>query len=322
MFFLIIGSLLIFLIIFLRFGPKEKILPPVSFNDEALMQGVDSYLKKVESAVPNIIPGLEKEVVWADEKEKQTDIAIIYLTGFSASKGEIKPVADRVAKHFNANLYYTRMPGHGRDSHAMGEVKPHEWLHCYSEAMAIGARIGKRLIIMGTSTGCTLAVVGSAHIKTAVPIIGEIFIAPNFGLCNRLSGLGGLSFFRYWGPLLGGKERAFEPMNEAHAKYWTTTYPIQSIVPMMRLLTEFRRLNLSEIKIPALFYYHPDDEVADSRQTKKYIAQWGGEVVEAHPFMTDADDPGRHVISGDALSPNQTQPAIDLMTQWISDHVE
>ena len=53
---------------------------------------VDAYLTARESAYPDIRPGLAKEVVWANPASRQkTPLAIVYIHGFSASKGEVRP---------------------------------------------------------------------------------------------------------------------------------------------------------------------------------------------------------------------------------------
>ncbi|MDD4273595.1 MAG: hypothetical protein PHG14_07705 [Desulfobacter postgatei] len=38
----------------------------------------------------------------------------VYIHGFSATRKETAPLSDLVAKTLNANLFYTRLSGHGR----------------------------------------------------------------------------------------------------------------------------------------------------------------------------------------------------------------
>ena len=93
----------------------------------------------------DIRPGLQKEIVWADPATKaKTPLAIVYIHGFSASKGEVRPLPDKVAAALGANLFYTRLTGHGQDGAAMANGSVNAWINDYAEAIAIGRAIGDR----------------------------------------------------------------------------------------------------------------------------------------------------------------------------------
>ncbi|TIW76048.1 MAG: alpha/beta hydrolase, partial [Mesorhizobium sp.] len=65
-----------------------------------------AYVANVEAAVPNIRDGLEKEIVWANPMvHAKTPLSIVYIHGFSASKGELRPLPDDVADQLDANLF-------------------------------------------------------------------------------------------------------------------------------------------------------------------------------------------------------------------------
>ena len=68
---------------------------------------------------------------------------------------------DIVAGAVDANLFYTRLQGHGRSGKAMGEATVEGWINDLAEAEAIGRRIGERMVLVGTSTGGTLTDLGS-----------------------------------------------------------------------------------------------------------------------------------------------------------------
>ena len=57
-----------------------------------------------------------------------------------------------------ANLFYTRLTGHGQDGAAMAEGSVNAWINDYAEAMAIGRAIGDKVVVIGTSTGASLAI--------------------------------------------------------------------------------------------------------------------------------------------------------------------
>ena len=63
-----------------------------------------------------IKPGNEAEIVWADSNHRQTEYAIVYLHGFSASKEDGNPVHHYLAKALKANMYLARLADHGIDT--------------------------------------------------------------------------------------------------------------------------------------------------------------------------------------------------------------
>ena len=95
-----------------------------------------------EQQFPDIRPGAAKRILWAGEKGARTPLAIVYIHGFSGSAEEIRPVPDEVARTLGANLYFSRLAGHGRRPAAMAEPDAGDWIEDMAEAMAIGRRLG------------------------------------------------------------------------------------------------------------------------------------------------------------------------------------
>ena len=59
----------------------------------------------------------------------------------------MRPLPDKVAAALGANLFYTRLTGHGQDGAAMAEGSVNAWINDYAEAMAIGRAIGGKVEI-------------------------------------------------------------------------------------------------------------------------------------------------------------------------------
>ncbi|MER9564784.1 hypothetical protein NKI85_22425 [Mesorhizobium sp. M0571] len=99
--------------------------------------------------MPGIRDGLDKEIIWADPMiHAKTPLAIVYIHGFSASKGEVRPLPDEVADQLDANLFYTRLTGHGQDGAAIAQGSVNAWINDYEEALAIGRAIGDKVIVI------------------------------------------------------------------------------------------------------------------------------------------------------------------------------
>lgn len=197
-------------------GAEMRRLP----SSEAIDIGRDVtfYLEKREARSEGIVEGTQKRVVWAGERGARTDWAVVYLHGFSASSEEIRPVPELIAQALGANVYYTRFQGHGRDADAMYNATTAGWGRDIAEAIAVGERIGDRILAISTSTGATLAAIAAADPVTSGRIDAHVMISPNFGLQNRAAQVLTWPFADWWLPLIAGETREFEPVNELHAQ--------------------------------------------------------------------------------------------------------
>jgi alpha-beta hydrolase superfamily lysophospholipase len=277
---------------------------------------VEAYLAASESAFPDIRPGLAKQVVWADPLAKhRTPLAIVYIHGFSASKGEVRPLPDLVATALHANLFYTRLAGHGRSSDAMAEASVEDWQEDMREALDIAALLGDRTLIIATSTGAALATWALSQPPLAARIVSAVFMAPNFRIRGRGAFLLTAPLAHLSARLILGRRRSFVPMNALHAAYWTTEYPVSSLLPVASLVAQVRALPFESIATPALFIQSPADQVVDARQTSAVAARWGGTATIVDPG--EIGDPYRHVAAGDALSPKTTDRLAETILDWF-----
>ncbi|WP_426125365.1 alpha/beta hydrolase [Pararhizobium sp. PWRC1-1] len=278
---------------------------------------VEAYLAASESAFPDIRPGLAKQVVWADPLAKhRTPLAIVYIHGFSASKGEVRPLPDLVATALNANLFYTRLAGHGRSGDAMAEASVDDWQEDMREALDIAALLGDRTLIIATSTGATLATWALSQPPLAARIEGAAFLAPNFRIRGRGAFLLTAPLARLSSRLILGRRRSFAPLNALHAAYWTTDYPVCALLPVASLVAKARSLPFETIPTPTLFIQSPADQVVDARQTSAVAARWGGPADILDPG--EIGDPYGHVAAGDVLSPKTTDRLADIIIDWFN----
>ena len=317
---IVVGVLILFLVAVLVLGPVQKIRWEMVENPARELQigQVNSYLAKREGAFVDIKKGQQKQVIWAGAPEEKTSISIVYVHGFSASMGEIRPVPDQLAKALGANLFYTRLAGHGRSGAAMGDVHVQDWVADLEEALSIGKLIGDKVIVMGTSNGATLASLIVENPNLQEQVAGLIFVSPNFKVKNGAAFLGKLAFFDTWGPMIAGPVREWEPHNELHGEFWTTSYPTKSIVPMMRLIDHVEGIDFSKANLPVIFADSPNDLVSDQKATAEIIASWPVAKFEYVPELTERDDPYHHVIAGDALSPEQNAPMVTQLCQGLA----
>lgn len=299
-----------------RIAPREAVVTDIRFDDAQLAGGVSAYLAGRESGFGDLRPGVAKRVVWAGAPESRTGWAVIYVHGFSASSEELRPLPDIVAERLGANLVFTRLQGHGRDGEAMAGATVAGWMGDLAEALAVGRAVGDRLLVIGCSTGCTLLTL-ALHEEMSSGVAGCVFVSPNYRLRSKTSRFLTWPGARWLLPRLIGRERGFQPHNAAHARFWTARYPGVALLPMAAAVKAAQRLPHEAAKTPALFVFDPGDRIVDHAGTRAVAARWGA-AREVFEVDTGAgDDPGRHVIAGDILSPGLTGPVADRITAWV-----
>ncbi|MCJ0741273.1 alpha/beta hydrolase [Pedobacter montanisoli] len=211
-----------------------------------------------------IKPGNEAAIIWADSTHQQTEYAIVYLHGFSASKEEGNPVHLNLAKSLKANLYLSRLADHGIDTVAPMQYFTAERLwQSAKEAYAIGKQLGKKVILVGTSTGGTLALQLAANYPEANSIM---LLSPNIAINDNKAWLLTMPWGLQMARLVeGGKERKTAGNNELYRKYWYTHYRLESVVQLQELVeTTMHKELFAKVHQPVLLlYYFKDAEHQD-----------------------------------------------------------
>ena len=277
---------------------------------------IEDRINATESQITDIRPGLEKSIIWAGEPHQKTRYAVVYIHGFSASKEELRPVPDRIATALGANIFYTRLTGHGRTVDAMRDASVAAWMEDLAEAFQIGTIIGEKIIFISCSTGGTLVANGIVRGMFSEKLFSTVFFAPNFGVHDQMATLLTWPLARYWAPIVGGEMQTNTPRNQFHARYWTTSYPTMSLIPMMQLIDMIDDADLKTSTVPALFYFSPDDRVVDSQKTENFILRWPGPKNTVRINGDDSEDESNHLITGQVVSPSQVKRATDEVINW------
>lgn len=262
----------------------------------------------------NVVPGTEKRVLWAGD-EQRTEWSVIYVHGFSATRQEIAPVAERVARELNANLFETRLFGHGLAEDALEDVSAEAWLDDMAEALSAGAAIGEKVVVIATSTGATLATALHSH-PLMQHVDSFVFLAPNYGLpdegARRATGPAGELLMR----LVAGESYSWEPANEAQGLYWATTYPTSSLVEMLRLMDRVdARLPLVSPQRWLVIYSELDNVVSPQaiRNTLQQVSARDMQTV----LVDTSDELSHHVFTGDIMAPDRTAETVSTIVDFI-----
>lgn len=299
--------------------PPEPVDTVVDFDPAVIAPDPAAWLAAEEALFDDITPGVEKRILWAGEPGARTDEVVVYIHGFSATSEEIRPVPDRVAGALGANLLYWRLAGHGRGGGAMAEPRASDWIEDMAQALAVAGQLGDTVTVIATSTGGTVAAIAATLPGLAPQIDRLVLVSPNFGIVNPAGRILTWPAVRLWGPLVAGAERSFQPLNEAHARYWTTRYPTVATVPMGALVVAAHDRDYSGVDIPTLFLFSDDDQVVNAQTTREIAARWGGAPVLAPQTLGPEDDRYSHVLAGDILSPSMNDRVTGEILFFIAD---
>jgi esterase/lipase len=296
--------------------------PPALVNQAAAPEidgDLDTWLARSEHAAglaAQLIPDAEKRIRWfGDRRGSRTRYAVVYLHGFSATRQEIAPVGEWVAHALQANLFETRLRGHGRMRDPLAGVRAEDWLEDAAEALAVGAAIGDEIVLVGTSTGATLALAMSG--RPDFDRVGAlVMMSPNFAPSDPAAE------FLTWpgGPQLAqvvvGDTHSWTPRNDLQARFWSTSYPMDAVIEMMRLVKYVRGLLPIRLEQPLLVIYSPVDRVVDTGWIARAFAQMDSpraRLVE----VPRSGDPGGHVLAGSILSPETSEEIAELVVEFV-----
>lgn len=281
---------------------------------------IDAYLEEKEACYADLKPGTSKRIIWAQEKGQKTDLALVYLHGFTASLLECSPMAERLASSLGANLFYTRLAGHGRSSvEASTNIKLEDWKNDSLEAFGIGSRIGDKIILIGCSTGASLSLWLASQLVKQVdnPLLALLMLSPNFMPKNRFASLINKPLGNHLLRMLLGdviKVKAPGPLDEC---VWSFTHHHSIYFPMMQLIDEVKKIDLSAMPFPLQLFYSERDQVVRHDIALKRFKEWGADKKES-VLVSDTEDREGHILCGNVRSPSTTALIVEKASQFIN----
>ena len=295
-----LGIFLFLLIVVYFLGPQPaspkyvKDLPAVPAEPAAL----EKYIQDHE-AQHKLKPDNEARILWLNDSLKEkTEYAVVYLHGFSASQEEGDPVHYDFAKKFGCNLYLSRLEDHGVDTtEPLANLTADRLWNSAKEAYAIGKQLGKKIILMSTSTGGTLALKLCAEYSD---IAANIMLSPNIAINDGNAWM----LNNHWGlqiaELITGKHRVVKDTTALYAQYWNNRYATVSLVQLEELIeSTMKESTFRKVKQPSLllFYYedakHQDPVVKVSAMKRMFLQLGTPENLKREVAIPHAGD---HVI--------------------------
>ena len=311
--------------------------------------GVEKWLRARDGSEAPLQPGAESQVKWANVFRRQTGLCVVFLHGWGASPPEVAPVDERLAEALGANLLRFRLTGHGyapeegksgeelhRGGVAVAERQSHLQLRRdAAAAFALGRLLGERVVLVGCSTGGSLAVWLSGQPWVQRKIAAIVLVSPAFRLTAPyavwvvfswlillspravaaliLRGFNGFHFLKRPSPKLSGDRGA------AQARCWTRAWPIEAVRHVIGLYVVVRAtVSYAKIRVPVLAFANPKDGAVSFEATREAVGRMRRGELEV---VTDSEN--RHVITGAILSPSTvervTRRAVDFCVMVTAD---
>jgi len=288
------------------------------------IQELDPWLVASERRVGSVTVGTEKTIIWANGNRYQrqrTPLSVVYVHGFSATRQETAPLCDQVAESLGANLFYTRLRGHGLDGDSLGVASEQEWLEDTLEALTIGERLGEQVVVVGASTGATLLAWLAAEQMLSPGVAAMVFISPNYGPVDRRTEIFNRRFGLRIAKKIVGPLHRWDTRNAEHEKYWTCEFPIEALATMMKCVAGCRAsVNRHTVKQPVLTLYSRQDRTVLPARTEDIASKF------VHPdsrlvAMHSEEDANHHILAGDILAPQSTALVRDRICSFVRETV-
>ncbi|MCC8360001.1 alpha/beta hydrolase [Salinimicrobium sediminilitoris] len=300
---------LLILIITYFLGPKPpnpdygKELPDVP-ND---LEQLGAYIQKREKQLP-LREDNQARILWQQNEPQVTEYSVVYLHGFGGSYRDGYPVNVKIADTLGANLYLARWAGHGMVAgEALEEFSPGAAWESAKEALVVGEKIDKKVIIMSTSTGGTLA------FKLAATYPDKVHALINLSPYIEDETDGAFLLNSPWGYELAslvsfGDHMKVEHEKEIAAQYFDTIYPSRALVDLQVLLgTLISEDTFRKVTSPVLtlYYYENFLEEDDHVEVEVYP--------EVHALLATPDslkklvrlvEPKNHFLGSEIKSEN------------------
>ena len=270
---------------------------------------LDAFLAECESRY-NTKPGADAQIRWNNpDNPAQTDYAIVYLHGFRASHPEGDPVHRQIAETFGYNLYLSRLAEHGiDDDYPLLNLTEEKLLQSARFAFAMGKRLGKKVILMGTSTGASLALWLAAQQGYQDDIASLVLYSPLirfYGIKEQLLMNAPARALLRWIP---GKRYLIKTKGTTYAedKIWNKSYALEGALVLGYFIEHHMRSELfAQVNCPTMvgYYYknkHEQDQVVSVPAIKKMVSRLRARTKEVQ--AVNFPEAQNHVICSSLLS--------------------
>ncbi|EKT3958379.1 alpha/beta fold hydrolase [Flavobacterium psychrophilum] len=265
----IIVAIISTLIIAYYLGPKPSTpkLEAIIFKLPDDLHTLEQNINLEEKATKGIRENCEAKILWADTSKKvKTKYAFLYIHGFGASQMEADPIHKNIAKKYSANLYLSRLAGHGTDlgDNTMANVTADDFANSVEKALAVTKLLGEDVIVISNSFGGALSLyLASKHLEIKALVL--------YSPCIKSYDENAEIFVKPWGLKMvtlftGSRVFDYKPFNTEYAKYWTTHYDFNGLAEFQNFLVHtMKKETFEKVKCPVFMgYWYKNETVKDT----------------------------------------------------------
>ena len=283
---------------------------------------LDYFLDKREYQY-DLKNGTNAHIVWNNSTTQVTKKSIVYLHGFRASHPEGDPVHKTVAKKFGYNLFLSRMAEHGvKSDYPLLNLTEEKMLQSARFALEMGKRIGNEVILMGTSTGASLALYLASREKYKGDISSLVLYSPLIDFYGTSSPLLTNRWSRKLLSVIPGKKHLIKSTESTFEedKIWNKEYALAGALELGKFVEHFMTASLfQEVTQPTFVgYYYKNkkeqDKVVSVKAIKKMINYLGTRTNQL--TISNFPDGKNHVICSGLLSKSVTD-VIDNTNKFL-----
>ena len=293
-------------------------------NVSDINENIDDYLEQKESEVSDIYPYAEKTVFWNNSKKNKTKYSIVFIHGFTTTGYQSKEFLNKLSAELNANLFMTRLSGHGVPYEGTKQMQIDKIMYDVAEAIIIGERIGENVILIGHSLGGALSMLAADDELLSKKIDTLVLFAPGnsgispFAFMNTLiSSLVDRTGSLCW--LIDCDPRSFMdlPEDEKWENYFATDFDTNIFYQIARIPFATDSISYDTISTSALVFYDENDQLVNAGKLKSNFEKWAAKnkVVSIETLETDR---GRHMFPSIA-NPHLDQLFLDEIKNWLSE---
>ena len=254
---------------------KEKFsdkLIEINKNSLELQNYIDDNEAKFRTKPDN-----QATIIWNDTIHRdRTNFCFLYLHGFSGSLGEGKQLASFLSKKYKSNLFLSRLSQHGLISDdPMLEITAQGYWESAKFAFCVAKQLGRKVIILSTSTGGTLALMLAARYREDIAAV--INMSPNIRLKDKFSFILNYKVGLYIAKMImGGDYKVSDENSEFFKKYWYKKYRVEALLALQKILTyNMNEQTFSKVSSPTLNLYYDGDDLVDVEAIKNMHKRLG-----------------------------------------------
>lgn len=294
--------------------------PAISSDLEFLSDSIS----KSEANVSNIKKDNQAKIIFFNDSIKnKTEWALVYIHGFSASEKEGDPIHREFAKRYGMNLYLARMSEHGlKSKEPLLKMTSSKLWETAKNALAVGEKLGDKVLLMSTSTGGTLSLMLASKFPKKVDAL--INFSPNVKINDPaaflLNNPWGLQMSRL---VKGGKYNVTGSEFDKTAKYWNNKYRLEAVVNLQELLeSSMLEETFEKITCPSLTVAYYKDENNQDPTVLVSAEEWMNDKLSTEKdkkILVKLPNVGVHPLASGLLSKdlNSVRKAIDLFAEEI-----